>query len=85
MSQPITLDDGSTHTEEAIADAGECCLQGMCPSAYEERRLRQAQYSLTAKVEDLLTQVRDMADDERISKEVAAELRQELRDALGLG
>ena len=84
MSQLITLDDGSRHTTEAITDAGECCLQSMCRSAHEERRLRQKQYVLEAKIDDLLTQVRDMVDDERISKEVAAELRQELRDALGL-
>lgn len=50
----------------------------------EEKRLRQEQYTLRAAVEDVLDDVRDMADDEQITADVAGELRSRLRDALGL-
>lgn len=78
------LEDGSTHAVQSLTEAGEACVQQECTAAREEKRLRQADYSLRAAVEGVLDQVRDMADDERITVEVAGELRQVLRDALGL-
>jgi hypothetical protein len=78
------LEDGSTHTVQALTEAGETCMKQECTAAREEKRLRQEQYTLRAAVEGVLDQVRDMADDDRITGEVASELRQTLRDALGL-
>jgi hypothetical protein len=78
------LEDGSTHTVQALTEAGEACVQQECTAAREEKRLRQEQYSLRAAVEGVLDQVRDLVDDERITGEVGGELRQVLRDALGL-
>lgn len=78
------LEDGSTHTVQALTEAGETCVQQECTAAREEKRLRQEQYSLRAAIEGVLDQVRDMSDDERITAEVAGELRQVMRDALGL-
>lgn len=78
------LEDGSTHTVQALTDAGETCVQQECTSAREEKRLRQDQYTLRAAIEGVLDQVRDMADDDRITTQVAGELQQALRDALGL-
>jgi hypothetical protein len=78
------LEDGSTHAVQTLTEAGEACVQQECTAAREEKRLRQEQYSLRAAIEGVLDQVRDMADDDRITSEVAAEIRQALRDALGL-
>lgn len=78
------LEDGSTRTVQSLTEAGEACVQQECTAAREEKRLRQEQYSLRTAVEGVLDQVRDMADDDRITPEVAGELRQALRDALGL-
>ncbi|MFE7233923.1 hypothetical protein ACFVAF_25300 [Streptomyces sp. NPDC057596] len=78
------LEDGSTHTVQALQDAGESCVQQNCTHAREEKRLRQEQYSLRAAVEGVLDEVGYMADDDRITSEVAGELRRALRDALGL-
>jgi hypothetical protein len=78
------LEDGSTHTVQALTEAGEACVQQACTAAREEERLRQEQYSLRAAVEGVLDQVRDMADDGRIGAEAAGELRRLLRDVLGL-
>ncbi|MFD7705616.1 hypothetical protein [Streptomyces sp. NPDC059786] len=79
------LEDGSTHTAQSLTDAGESCVQHACLAAREEERLRQEQYTFHAAVEGVLDEVGHMADDERITSEVAVELRQMLRDALGLG
>lgn len=78
------LEDGSTHTVQTLQDAGEACVQQDCTSAREEKRLRQEQYSLRAAVEGVLDEVGYMVDDDRITSEVAGELRRALRDALGL-
>ncbi|NUS25093.1 MAG: hypothetical protein HOV92_12835 [Streptomyces sp.] len=78
------LEDGSTHTVQSLTDAGEACVQQECTAAREEKRLRQEQYSLRAAVEGVLDEVGYMADDDRITAEVAGGLRQMLRDALGL-
>ena len=78
------LEDGSTHTVQSLTDAGEACVQQECTAAREEKRLRQEQYSLRAQIEGVLDEVGYMADNGRITPEVAAELRKSLRDALGL-
>jgi hypothetical protein len=78
------LEDGSTHTVQTLTDAGEACVQQECTAAREEKRLRQEQYTLRAAIEGVLDQVGYMVDDDRITAEVAGELRQSLRDALGL-
>lgn len=78
------LEDGSTHTVQALEDAGESCVQQNCTHAREEKRLRQEQYSLRAAVEGVLDEVGYMADDDRITSEIAGELRRALRDALEL-
>jgi hypothetical protein len=78
------LEDGSTHTVQALQDAGEACVQQACVHAREEATVRQEQYRLRGAVEGVLDEVGYMADDERITAEAAAELRRLLRDALGL-
>lgn len=78
------MEDGSTHTVQSLTEAGEACVQQECTAAREEKRLRQEQYSLRAAIEGVLDEVGYMADDDRITAEVAGELRQSLRDALGL-
>lgn len=78
------LEDGSTHTVQSLTEAGEACVQQECTAAREEKRLRQEQYSLRAAIEGVLDDVGYMVDDDRITAEVAGELRQSLRDALGL-
>ncbi|CAL9665892.1 hypothetical protein SUDANB145_07158 (plasmid) [Streptomyces sp. enrichment culture] len=78
------LEDGSTHTVQALLDRGEACMQHACTAAREEDRLRQEQYTLRAAVEAVLDEVRYMADDELIGGEQAARLTRMLRDALGL-
>jgi hypothetical protein len=78
------LEDGSTHTVQALQDAGEACVQQACVHAREEAKVRQEQYTLRAAVEWVLDEVGYMVDDERITAEVAAELQRLLRDALGL-
>lgn len=78
------LEDGSTHTVQALTDAGESCVQQACTAAREEARLRQEQYTLRTEVEGVLDEVGHMADDERLTADVASELRQLLRSALGL-
>lgn len=78
------LEDGSTHTVQALTDAGETCVQQQCTAAREEARLRQEQYELRAAVEGVLDEVGYMADDDRITAETVSTLRQLLRDALGL-
>ena len=78
------LEDGSTHTVQALTDAGEECVQQQCPAARQEGQLRQEAYSLRAAVEGVLDEIRDMADDERLSAEAAGVLRERLRSALGL-
>ncbi|MFL1904801.1 hypothetical protein ACJWDR_37710 [Streptomyces tauricus] len=78
------LEDGSTHTVEALTDAGEECVQHQCTAARQEDQLRQEQYTLRAAVEAVLDEVRDMADDEQIGAEAARVLRARLRSALGL-
>lgn len=78
------LEDGSTHTVQALTDAGESCVQQQCTAAREEARLRQEQYTLRAEVEGVLDEVGHMADDERLTADVAGELRRLLRAALGL-
>ncbi|MEW2402200.1 hypothetical protein [Streptomyces sp. NPDC046862] len=83
-AQERHLEDGSTHTVQALTDAGEACVQQDCTNAREEKQLRQEQYSLRAAVEGVLDEVGDMADDERITAEAASVLRRLLRDALGL-
>jgi hypothetical protein len=80
----MRLEDGSTHTVQSLTEAGEACVQQECRAAREEKRLRQAEYSLRAAIEGVLDQVGDMADDDRITPKAASELRQALRDALGL-
>jgi hypothetical protein len=82
--QTRRLEDGSTHTVQALTDAGEACVQQECTAAREEKRLRQEQYSLRAAIEGVLDEVGYMADDGQITAEVSGELRQMLRDALGL-
>lgn len=78
------LEDGSTHTVQALTDAGESCVQQACTAAREEARLRQEQYTLRTEVENVLDEVGHMADDERLTADTAAELRRLLRSALGL-
>ncbi|MDX3516246.1 hypothetical protein PV755_46450 [Streptomyces caniscabiei] len=78
------LEDGSTHTVQALTDAGESCVQQECTAAREEARLRQEQYSLRTEVENVLDEVGHMADDERLTADAAGELRRLLRSALGL-
>jgi hypothetical protein len=78
------LEDGSTHTVQALTDAGESCVQQECRAAREEERLRQEQYTLRAAVEGVLDEVGYMADDERVTAEAGGELRRLLRDVLGL-
>ncbi|MFF0512463.1 hypothetical protein [Streptomyces sp. NPDC004250] len=82
--QTLRLEDGSTHTVQALQDAGEACVQQQCTAAREEARLRQEQYQLRAAIEGVLDEVGYMTDDERIPTEEAGRLRQLLRDALGL-
>ncbi|MFF8910585.1 hypothetical protein [Streptomyces olivaceoviridis] len=84
-TEPVRrLEDGSTHTVTTLTEAGEACVQQECVAAREEKRLRQEEYSLRAAVEGVLDEVGYLADDERITAEVAGELRARLRDALGL-
>lgn len=78
------LEDGSTHTVQALTDAGEACVQQACTAAREEARLRQEQYTLRTEVEGVLDEVGHMADDERLTADAAGELRRLLRSALGL-
>jgi hypothetical protein len=78
------LEDGSTHTVQALTEAGESCVQQECRAAREEKQLRQEQYTLRAAVEGVLDEVGYMADDERVVAEVGGELRRLLRDVLGL-
>lgn len=78
------LEDGSTHTVQALTDAGEECVQQRCVAARQEAQLRQEAYTLRAAVEAVLDEVRDMADDEQLSGEAAGVLRERLRYALGL-
>lgn len=78
------LEDGSTHTVQALTDAGEECVQQRCLAAQQEKQLRQEAYTLRAAVEGVLDEVRDMADDEQLSAEAAGVLRERLRSALGL-
>lgn len=78
------LEDGSTHTVQALTDAGEECVQQRCQAARQEKQLRQEAYTLRAAVEGVLDEVRDMADDEQLSAEAAGVLRERLRSALGL-
>ena len=78
------LEDGSTHTVQALTDAGEECVQQRCLAARQEKQLRQEAYTLRAAVEGVLDEVRDMADDEQLSVEAAGVLRERLRSALGL-
>jgi hypothetical protein len=78
------LEDGSTHTVQALTDAGEACVQQECTAAREEARLRQEQYTLRTEVEGVLDEVDHMADDERLTADAAGELRRLLRSALGL-
>ena len=78
------LEDGSTHTVQALTDAGEECVQQQCSAARQEAQLRQEGYTLRAAVEGVLDEIRDMADDERLSAEAAGVLRERLRSALGL-
>jgi hypothetical protein len=78
------LEDGSTHTVQALTDAGEECVQQQCTAAREEARLRQEQYTLRAAVESVLDEVGHMAAEERMPADAAGELRQMLRSALGL-
>jgi hypothetical protein len=78
------LEDGSTHTVQALTDAGESCVQQACTAAREEARLRQEQYTLRTEVENVLDEVGHMADDERLTADAADELRRLLRSALGL-
>lgn len=78
------LEDGSTHTVQSLTDAGEACVQQECTAAREEKRLRQEQYSLRAAVDGVLDEIGYMVDDDLIDAKVAGELRQSLRDALGL-
>lgn len=78
------LEDGSTHTVQSLTEAGEACVQRECTAAREEKRLRQEQYSLRAAIEGVLGEIGYMVDDDRITAEVASDLRQQLRDALGL-
>ncbi|MFF2852625.1 hypothetical protein ACFVT5_40990 [Streptomyces sp. NPDC058001] len=78
------LEDGSTHTVQALEDAGEACVQHQCTAAREEDRLRQDEYRVRAAVEGVLDEVAGLAEDGRVTAEVAAELRGRLRDALGL-
>lgn len=84
-AEPVRrLEDGSTHTVEALTDAGEECVQHQCTAARQEDQLRQEQYTLRAAVEDLLGEVAGMADDELIEAKAAQELCARLRSALGL-
>jgi len=78
------LEDGSTHTVQALTEAGESCVQQECTAAREEKRLRQELYTLRAAIEGVLDEVRDMGDDDQITAKAADQLRQRLRDALGL-
>lgn len=78
------LEDGSTHTVQTLTEAGEACVQQECTAAREEKKLRQEQYSLRAAIEGVLDEVGYMVDDDRITAEVARDLRQSLRSALGL-
>lgn len=78
------LEDGSTHTVQALTNAGEACVQQACTAAREEARLRQEQYTLRTEVEGVLDEVGHMADDERLPPDTAGELRRLLRSALGL-
>ncbi|MDX2800122.1 hypothetical protein [Streptomyces scabiei] len=78
------LEDGSTHTVQALTEAGESCVQQQCTAAREEKRLRQEQYALRTEVEGVLDEVGHMAADERLTADVASELRRLLRSALGL-
>ncbi len=78
------LEDGSTHTVQALTDAGEACVQQACTAARQEARLRQEQYTLRTEVENVLDEVGHMADDQRLTADAAGELRRLLRSALGL-
>lgn len=78
------LEDGSTHTVQTLTEAGEACVQQECTAAREEKKLRQEQYTLRAAIEGVLDEVGYMVDDDRITAQVAVQLRQSLRDALGL-
>lgn len=78
------LEDGSTHTVQTLTEAGEACVQQECTPAREEKKLRQEQYSLRAAIEGVLDEVGYMVGDDRITAEVASQLRQSLRSALGL-
>ena len=84
VAREVRLDDGSTHTTAAIADAGEACLQQACTAAQHEDQLRRELYVLRAKVDGVLEQVADLVADGHISTSAVAGVRQDLRDALGL-
>jgi len=84
VAHEVRLEDGSTHTTEAITAAGEACLQRTCTAAQQEDQLRRELYVLRAKVDGVLEQVADLVADGHISASAVAGVRQDLRDALGL-
>lgn len=78
------LEDGSTHTVQAIQDAGEACVQRQCRAAREVAELEQAAYVARGHVQSALEELGYLIDDGVITVDKAAGLRRTLHDALGL-
>ena len=80
----LHLEDGSTHTVQALTEAGEVCVQQLCRAAHGVQRLRQQEYSLRAGVDYVLDEVGRQVAEGQITAEVAETLRGMLRQALDL-
>lgn len=80
----IHLEDGSTHTVQALTDAGEVCVQQLCRAAHDAQQLRQQEYSLRAGVDYVLDEVGRLEADGQITAEAAETLQGMLRQALDL-
>lgn len=78
------LDDGSTHTVQALQDAGESCVQRHCTAAREVSQLEQAAHEMRGHVDTALEELNYLIDDGTVTADAVDNVRRALRDALGL-
>lgn len=92
MTEPTTtqpddtrvLEDGSTHTIQALLDTGEACRMHACRAAREAAELEKARYQTRSQVDAAYDELNDLITDGAITADAADSLRNMLRDALGL-
>lgn len=82
-TQPYALEDGSTHTAQALLDAGESCIQRHCKAAREVTQLDQAAYVTRGHVQSALEELDHLITDGTVTADAVAGIRSELRNALG--